>query len=154
MSFELSIVTNTPLSSIDDLDEVCEIFLSHIGYLPKGYESRTGADSVRDSVPFRLFVNCLLKRRDKVWLIEELAAELETSKPTVYRHINKLKSMDLLDFTQIEVSNNMYKKGYRLRYDNLAKAWNFVEAHVGVAMENYRKTVDHIQKLVEAERRK
>ncbi|MCK4757780.1 MAG: helix-turn-helix transcriptional regulator [Thermoplasmata archaeon] len=154
MSFELSVVTNTPLSSIDELDEACEIFLSHIGYLPKGYESRTGAANVRDSVPFRLFVNCLLKRRDKVWLIEELAAELETSKPTVYRHINKLKSMDLLDFTQIEVSNNMYKKGYRLRYDNLAKAWNFVEAHVGVAMENYRKTVDHIQKLVEAERRK
>ena len=154
MSFELSVVTNTPLSSIDELDEACEIFLSHIGYLPKGYESRTGAVNVRDSVPFRLFVNCLLKRRDKVWLIDELAAELETSKPTVYRHINKLKSMDLLDFTQIEVSNNMYKKGYRLRYDNLAKAWNFVEAHVGVAMENYRKTVDHIQKLVEAERRK
>lgn len=154
MSFELSVVTNTPLSSIDDLDEACEIFLSHIGYLPKGYESRTGDGGIRDSVPYRLFVNCLLKRRDKVWLIEELAAELETSKPTVYRHINKLKSMDLLDFTQIEVSNNQYKKGYRLRYDNLAKAWNFVEAHVGVAMENYRKTVDHIQKLVEAERRK
>ncbi len=154
MSFELSVVTNTPLSGIDDLEEACEIFLSNIGYLPKGYESRTGAENVRDSVPFRLFVNCLLKRRDKVWLIEELAEELETSKPTVYRHINKLKSLDLLDFTQVQMDNNSYKKGYRLRYDNLAKSWNFVEAHVGVAMENYRKTVDHIQKRVELERRK
>ncbi len=154
MSFDLSVVTNTPLSGINDLDEACMIFLINIGYLPKGYELRSNGENARDSIPFRLFVDCLLKRRDKVWLIEELAAELETSKPTVYRHINKLKSMDLLDFTQVEVSDNTFKKGYRLRYDNLAKAWNFVEAHVGVAMENYRKTVDHIQKLVEAERRK
>ncbi len=41
------------------------------------------------------------------------------------------------------------RKGYRIRYGNLAKAWNFVEAHVQVAMEHYRETVDHLQKLSE-----
>ena len=34
-----------------------------------------------------------------------------------------------------------------MRYGNLSKAWNFTEAHVQVAMENYRKTVDHLQEL-------
>ena len=154
MSFEISVVTNTPLTPCDDLDEACTIFLTQIGYLPKGYEPRTGASELKDSVPFRMFVDCFLKRADKVWLVEELAHELGTSKPTIYRHINKLKSLDILDFTQVEVSEDTTKKGYRIRYDNLAKAWNFVEAHVGVAMENYRKSADHIQELVEAERRK
>ena len=43
------------------------------------------------------------------------------------------------------------KKGYKLRYSNLSKAWTFVEAHVSVAMENYRKTVDHLQKRVDSQ---
>ncbi len=154
MSFELSVVTNTPLTPYDELEEACAIFLANIGYLPKGYEPRTGASELRDSVPFRLFVDCFLLRADKVWLVEELAQELDTSKPTIYRHINKLKSLDILDFAPVEVSPDSTKKGYRIRYDNLAKAWNFVEAHVGVAMENYRKSVDHIQKLVEKEQKK
>lgn len=153
MSFELSVVTNTPLTPHEDFNEACELFLSMIGYLPKGYEPRTKASDLRESVPFRLFCDCFMKRTDKVWLVEELAAELETSKPTIYRHINKLKSMDLLEFVQVETDETL-QKGYRLRYGNLAKAWNFVEAHVDVAMENYRTTVDHIQKLVEEERRK
>jgi len=42
------------------------------------------------------------------------------------------------------------RKGYRIRYGNLTKAWNFVEANVEVAMENYRKTVEHLAKLAEA----
>jgi hypothetical protein len=41
------------------------------------------------------------------------------------------------------------RKGYRIRYGNLSKAWNFVESNVEIAMENYRKTVDHLTKLAD-----
>jgi len=45
------------------------------------------------------------------------------------------------------------KKAYRIRYGNLQKAWNFVEAHLKVAIENYGKTVEHLQNLIEKQRR-
>ena len=45
------------------------------------------------------------------------------------------------------------KKGYRLRYGNFQKAWNFVEAHLKVAIENYGKTVEHLQNLIEKQRK-
>ena len=80
--------------------------------------------------------------------------KLGTSKPTVYRHLNKLKSLDLLEEIQsIDESTKKAKKAYRLRYGDLKKAWNFVEAHVKVAMENYGKTVEHLQNLMIKEQR-
>ncbi|MCK5547403.1 MAG: helix-turn-helix transcriptional regulator [Thermoplasmata archaeon] len=123
------------------------VFLTHIGYLPKGYEPRTSANSVKESVPFRLFFDCFLGRMDKVWTIEQLAHRLKTTKPTIYRHINKLKSIDLLE--EASSSDKGNRKGYRIRYGNLTKAWNFVESHVEITMENYRKSIDHIQSLTE-----
>jgi predicted transcriptional regulator len=87
----------------------------------------------------------------KGWTVEQLSTKLKTTKPTIYRHINKLKSMDMIEDLEVE-DGGQKKKGYRIRYGNLAKAWNFVEAHVDVAMENYRKTIEHIQKLSEKKR--
>ena len=153
MDFELYVSRNTPLTSLDDLEEACEIFLTDIGYLPKGYGPRTGVSEVKESVPFRLFVDCFLRRRDKTWLVEELAHELKTSKPTIYRHIKKLKGMDLLEESHQETKEGAMKKGYRLRYGSLADAWHFTEEHVSVAMANYRKSLDHIQKLADKERK-
>lgn len=149
MTFEISVVSNTPLTPLKDLDEVALIFLTQIGYIPKGYDPKTEAKSVRESVPYRLFVECFLGRTDKGWTVEQLAAKLKTTKPTIYRHINKLKDLDLLDEVDVQDKSGE-KKGYRIRYGDLSKAWNFVEAHVEVAMENYRKTIDHLQKLAEA----
>jgi predicted transcriptional regulator len=102
-------------------------------------------------VPYRLFVECLLGRMDKGWTVEQLAAKLKTTKATIYRHINKLKEMDLLDEVNVNERGTI-RKGYRIRYGNLSKAWNFVESNVEIAMENYRKTVDHLAKLAEQRR--
>ncbi len=117
-----------------------------MGYLPV----REGvADAeVRGGIPYRLAVDYLLRRPERGWTAEELAARLKTGKATVYRHINKLKSLDLLEEVEVATPGGP-RKGYRIRYGNLAKAWNFVEAHVDVAMENYRKTVEHLQGLIE-----
>lgn len=146
MPFELSVVSNTPLTPLSDLDEAALLFLTQVGYIPKGYDPKTEAKSVRESVPYRLFVECFLLRPEKPWLVEELAVHLKTTKPTIYRHINKLKGFDLIEDVPVEREKES-KKGYRIRYGNLSKAWNFTEAHVQVAMENYRKTVDHLYQL-------
>ena len=150
--FELQVTSNTPLSSVDDVDVVAETFLIQIGYIPKGYDPKTSATSVRDSVPYRLFMNHFMRNMNKAWSVEELAALLGTTKPTIYRHINKLKSLDLLESMDVEYEGQT-RKGYRIRYGDLSKAWSFTEANVDMAIENYRKTVAHFQQLIEKEKR-
>jgi predicted transcriptional regulator len=155
MAFEITVVSNTPLTPLDDLDEVVLTFLTQIGYIPKGYDPKTGTTDVKKSVPYRLFTECFLGHAEKGWLVEELAMELKTTKPTIYRHINKLKDMDLLEEIHIETGKlGQKKKAYRIRYGNLSKAWNFVDAHLEVAIDNYRKTVDHLQNLVEKQKKR
>ena len=147
--FELQVVSNTPMTGVDDIDVLAETFLVQIGYLPKGYDPRSaGALSVRDSIPYRLFMDFLMKNPSKAWTAEELAALLDTSKPTVYRHLNKLRSMDILENADVVSSDGQTRKGFRIRYGDLAKAWSFTEANVELAMENYKKTVIRFQQLV------
>ncbi len=148
--FELQVVSNTPMNAVMDRDIVAETFLVQIGYIPKGYDPKTSATSVRDSVPYRLFMDFFMKNTSKAWAVEELAALLGTTKPTVYRHINKLKSMDLLESIDVEF-NGAVRKGYRIRYGDLSKAWSFTEANVNMAMDNYKRTVSHFQSLSRAE---
>ena len=146
VSFELTVVNNLPLTSEKDLSNATRTFLYQIGYLSKGSDP---------DIPERLFVQCFLSRSDKAWLVDELAAVLETSRPTIYRHLNKLKGLDLLEEVDLEnAETNQVKKAYKLRYSNLSKAWKFVEANVELAMENYRKTIDHLQELLEFEKQR
>lgn len=95
-----------------------------------------------------------MKHPEKAWFVDEIAAGLKASRPTVYRHLNKLKSFDILEEVQVfDETSKQNKKGYRLRYGNFQKAWNFVEAHLKVAIENYSKTVEHLQDLMEKQRK-
>ena len=147
MAFELVVASNTPMTPVSDLDEVGISLLRHVGYLGRGADDEA---NVRESVAYRMFRDCFLLRPAKAWTAEELIAALGTSRPTVYRHLNKLKSLDLLEESSLrDGPEGASRKTYRVRYGNLAKAWNFVEANVKVAMENYRKTVDHLQSLAE-----
>ena len=150
--FELQVVNNTPLSSVGDIDVVAETFLIQIGYIPKGYDPKTSATEIKDSVPYRLFMDYFMGNMSKAWTVEELAALLSTTKPTIYRHINKLKSLDILESMDVEFDGQV-RKGYRIRFGDLAKAWNFTEANVNMAMENYRKTVTHFQAMIDEKRR-
>ncbi len=64
------------------------------------------------------------------------------------------KGFDILEEVQIfDEITKQNKKAYCMRYGNFQKAWNFVEAHIKVAVENYGKTVEHLQKLLEKERK-
>ena len=148
--FELNVESNTPLTPLTDVDEIALQFLTHIGYIPKGYNPKTAAIDTQDSVPYRLFMDCFARNMKRAWLVEELAAQLKTTKPTIYRHLNKLKAVDILEEVETERDGSV-KKGYRIRYGDLRKAWSFTEANVEMAMQNYRQTVDHLQKLIEEE---
>ena len=145
MSFEMQIVSNTPLVGEDDPDIVAKKFFEQIGYLSKGSDPE---------IPYKLFADFFLNHPSKAWYVDEIATELEISRPTVYRHLNKLKGFDILEEIQVlDESTQQNKKAYRIRYGNLQKAWNFVEAHLKVAIENYGKTVEHLQKLIEKQRK-
>ncbi len=148
MNFELKVVSSAPLTALDDFDEVALRFLDQIGYLPKRIDPKSGATDVKSSIPYRLFLN-LVDRPNRVWTVEELTAVLGTTKPTVYRHINKLKSIDIIEDMVVEIEEGRPKRGYRIRYASLSKAWNFVEAHAEMALESYRATVDHLQEMIE-----
>ncbi|MFO8132651.1 MAG: transcriptional regulator [Thermoplasmatota archaeon] len=139
MGFQLQVTKNTPLTGEDDYEAVAVQFLKHIGYLSRGSDTT--------SIPYRLF-ECFLLHPGKEWQVDELAVELDATKATVYRHLNKLKGLDILEEGKAGEGTTQ-RKTYRLRYGNLAKAWNFVEAHVKVAMDNYAETVTHLHKLVE-----
>ncbi len=139
MEFEIRVVKSSPLTGEDDYTKVAVKFLKLIGYMPENADE--------DSVAYKLF-ECFLLHPNKEWTVDELMTTLKATKATVYRHLNKLKSMDILEEGK-EGEGKKVKKTYRLKYGNLAKAWNFVEAHVKVAMENYAETVAHLQKLVE-----
>lgn len=145
MGFEMQIVSNTPLTGEEDPEIVAKKFFEQIGYLSKGADP---------TIPYKMFADFFIKHPTKAWFVEELSNELKTSKPTIYRHLNKLKGFDILEEIRIfDDVTKQNKKAYRLRYGNLQKAWNFVEAHVKVAVENYGKTVEHLQNLMDKQRK-
>lgn len=147
MTFEVMITSHTPLVGETDLKQAVKVFLTQIGYLSQGADSSTG---------LALFMDCFLIHPEKSWTAEELMTQIKTSRPTLYRHLNKLKSLDILEETSLPNESEpgaKPKKGYQLRYGNWSKAWTFVDAHIRVALENYKLSVDHIEKLAEEQRK-
>lgn len=143
--FQMSVTIVNPMKYEKNLDAVLIHFLTSIGYIPK-IDPQRDISSAMNSVPYKLFKECFLLHPDRLWKADELIAYLQTTRPTLYRHLNKLKSLDLLEERQKGMN-----KLYRLRYGDLSKAWNFVEANVNLAMQNYRLMVEHIASLVEGE---
>ncbi|MCK4718552.1 MAG: transcriptional regulator [Thermoplasmata archaeon] len=146
MTFEIQVVESRPLRDVEEVDIVAVELLRQIGYLSRRGET---VEEAKESIAFRLFVDCFLRRRDKAWTADEMEAFLETSKPTVYRHISKLKNLDLLEATSMMDKDGNAKKGYKLRYGDISRAWGLVEAHVELSMQNYRRNIDHLQTLLE-----
>ena len=147
MAFQ--IVLNSAITPLgDDLESRVISFLMRIGYIS---ENKT-REAVLKSVPYRLFMECFIRRRNKLWEIDELESFLKATRATVYRHLNRLKSLDLVEESPINSEETGYvHKGYRLRFGNLSRAWNFVEAHMEMTIEQYRKSVESIQEVLNRE---
>ena len=137
--FELQVKLKNPSVS-NDIDRLLSEFLFDIGYLEERGEF--SLETVRESVPFRLFKDVFLLRADKTWPVNELMTYLDTTKPTLYRHLNRLKGLEIIQEVQLGK-----EKGYVMRYNSLSLAWNFVESNVKMAMDNYRKRVENIQAM-------
>jgi predicted transcriptional regulator len=141
----MQIVSNTPLIGEDDFENAAKKFFEQIGYISKGSDP---------NIPYKIFSDFFLKNPTKAWFVDDIAGKLKTSRPTVYRHLNKLKGFDILEEMQVfDDVTKQNKKGYRMRYGNFQKAWNFVEAHLKVAIENYGKSVEHLQNLIEKQKK-
>jgi predicted transcriptional regulator len=137
--FEIRVRLRNPTVS-NDIDRLLSEFLVDIGYMEERGEFNL--ETVKNSVPYRLFKEIFLMRADRTWPVNEIMSYLNTSKPTLYRHLNRLKALDIIQEVQLGK-----EKGYVMRYNSLSLAWNFVEANVKMAMDNYRKRVEGIQTL-------
>ncbi len=144
MAFNINIVENAPISKEAKLGDALKMFLTQIGYLKREKDTET---------PINLF-KCFILMPDRHWTIEELITYLNTTRPTLYNHLNKLKSMDFVEskVTEIEGFANK-KKVYQLRSGNLERAWHFVEFHIEDSLKNYNKTVSSIWEIAKKERK-
>ena len=88
-------------------------------------------------------------RESPAYAPEELAECLGRPRSTIYRHLNKLKALDILEEIGTGSGPSPPQKSYRIRFGNLSQAWTYPEIHTEAAMETYRKTVDHIQSIVD-----
>lgn len=148
MAFEMQVVSHAPLSGETDPQRLAKVLFSMIGYT-----ARKGPDH---GISFKLFYDCFLLHPTKEWTVEELAAACGTTMPSIYRHLNKLKDYDIVEDLMVggeEGEGGDRKRAFRLRYGDLSKAWNFAEAHFQLAIENYRKSVDHLEALLREARR-
>lgn len=141
----MHVVSHAPLTGETDPERLAKHLFAMIGYT-----ARKGPDH---GISFRIFYECFLLHPEKDWTVEELAATCETTLPSVYRHLNKLKDLDIIEDLHIEDGDGEKKRAFRLRYGDLSKAWNFAEAHFQLAIENYRKSIDHLESLLQDARR-
>jgi hypothetical protein len=156
MAFEMQVVSHAPLTGERDPERVAKLLFSMIGYT-----ARKGPDH---GISFKLFYECFLLHPTKEWTVEELAVACGTTMPSIYRHLNKLKDYDLVEDLFIErpvpdapeagpdTEVVDRKRAFRLRYGDFAKAWTFAEAHFHLAIENYRRSVDHLETLLKEAR--
>ena len=142
MAFEMQVVSHAPLSGEADPERLAKQLFAMIGYT-----ARKGPDH---GISFKLFYDCFLLHPTQAWTVEELAAACGTTMPSIYRHLNKLKDYDIVEdfLLDNEGGKGDRRRAFRLRYGDLGKAWNFAEAHFHLAIENYRKSVDHLEGLL------
>jgi len=183
-AFTLTLVNHTPPTASQDPDAVAAALLRDIGYLPGGLEvpplgagrrrgrprltavqgpgacdpARPGAE-VLDSTPYRLMVGCLLARPHHAFTIEELERELGASRPTIYRHLNKLRDLELLshgdggdDGGDATSGGTSRRRRYGLRFGSLGRAWRFTELGAECALEGLRERVDLVWREWEGRR--
>lgn len=133
-------------ASVDnDIDRLLSEFLFDIGYIEE--RGKPSIEKIKSNVPFKLFKEVFLLRPEKTWSVNEILTFLKTSKPTLYRHLNRLKGLEIIQEVQLGK-----EKGYVMRYNSFSLAWNFVESNVKMAMDNYRRRVENIHAMTSEEK--
>lgn len=107
-------------------------------------EPRSG--ELLQRIPYKLFSKWLLDRRDRIWTADELATALSTSRPTVYRHLNRLEGMGWVEKVVLKEGHPRIT-GFRLKGGSLKWAWESIESELDLGLQGYRKAINQLAGL-------
>lgn len=101
-----------------------------------------------ESMPHKIIDECFLQRPDRAWTAEEVAAWIETTRPTAYRHLNKLISLGLIERCRA-ADGGPPTSAFHLRKGSLNKGWQKIETEIELILEQYKKTIKQISETNE-----
>ena len=96
-----------------------------------------------ESLPFRILDGCFLQRPERAWSAEEVAAWARTTRPTAYRHVNRLLALGMLARCRA-ADGGPPASAFYLRGGSLAAAWQAIETRVELVLNSYRRAVGEL----------
>ena len=97
-----------------------------------------------ESMPYKILDECFLQRPDRAWTAEEIAAWIETTRPTAYRHLNKLISLGIIDRCRA-ADGGPPTSAFHLRLGSLNKGWQKIETQTELILDKYKKTITELK---------
>jgi len=97
-----------------------------------------------ESMPYKIIDECFFQRPDRAWTAEEIAAWVETTRPTAYRHLNRLISLGLIERCRA-ADGGPPTSAFHLRYGSLKRAWQKIETEIELILDKYKKTICKIK---------
>ena len=97
-----------------------------------------------ESMPYKILDECFFQRPDRVWTAEEIAAWIETTKPTAYRHLNRLISLGLIERCRAS-DGGPPTSAFHLRFGSLKKGWQKIETQTELILDKYKKTIKKLK---------
>ncbi|RZD35674.1 MAG: hypothetical protein CXT75_07710 [Methanobacteriota archaeon] len=97
-----------------------------------------------ESMPYKILDECFFQRPDRAWTAEEIAAWIETTRPTAYRHLNRLISLGLIERCRA-ADGGPPTSAFHLRYGSLKKGWQKIETQIELVLDKYRKTISQLK---------
>ena len=138
-----------------DKEESFEIDLREIQPNDNNYEMDLGAlgrgigllsshhHPYTESMPYKIIDECFFQRPDRAWTAEEIAAWIETTRPTAYRHLNRLISLGLIERCRA-ADGGPPTSAFHLRKGSLKRGWQKIETQTELILGKYKKTIKQL----------
>ena len=97
-----------------------------------------------ESMPYKILDECFFQRPDRAWTAEEIAAWIETTRPTAYRHLNRLISLGLIERCRA-TDGGPPTSAFHLRLGSLKKGWQKIETQTELVLDKYKKTITKLK---------
>ena len=97
-----------------------------------------------ESMPYKILDECFFQRPDRAWTAEEIAAWIETTRPTAYRHLNRLISLGLIERCRA-ADGGPPTSAFHLRLGSLKKGWQKIETQIEIILDTYKKTISKLK---------
>ena len=138
-----------------DKEEAFEIDLREIQLNDNNYETDLGAlgrgigllsshhHPYSESMPYKIIDECFFQRPDRAWTAEEIAAWIETTRPTAYRHLNRLITLGLIERCRA-ADGGPPTSAFHLRKGSLKRGWQKIETQTELILDKYKKTIKQL----------